>query len=76
LFCGLDKLDEDESDKCMIEIMDESKKCQYERCWEMMTKMAQAKYFNTHQILWLLLGDKVSKILRFGSFFFYVTNIT
>lgn len=52
---------EKRSDTCMAQLMGTEgfDKCQINTCWDIMTAADKALYYNTHQILWLLLGDKV-----------------
>ena len=58
----IDEMQEERSDICMAHLMGtgDVTKCHIETCWNEMTAANKARYYNTHQILWLLLGDRVS----------------
>ena len=75
--------EEEDSDKCMVDLMNPNNKCQFEKCWDKMAKMGTSRYYNTHQLLWFLLGDKVRRLfirvflrranfLKLASFFFHL----
>ncbi|XP_076800501.1 UPF0764 protein C16orf89 homolog isoform X1 [Clavelina lepadiformis] len=58
---GEERLEEKESDECMSTLLgdDIHQPCSVDVCWEKMTAESKSMYYPTHQILWLMVGDKL-----------------